>query len=71
MHTTKGKHFLFHHHGDFSGNVEIVDLSTGKTVGEVAFEDLKTLVACHIMHERISAFEQMTPNQILGLEDPQ
>jgi hypothetical protein len=67
MHTTEGKKYRFFHHGDFSGDVKIMEIKTGEIVAEVPFEDLKRLVAAKVMNERIAKLEQMEDDELLGL----
>lgn len=67
MRTTEGKTHRFFHHGDYSGDVKIMEIKTGQIVTEVPFADIKRLVASYVMHEKISKLEQMNDNKILGL----
>ena len=45
MHTTECETHRYHHHGDYSGDVEIVHKATGETVAFVPFDELLLLVA--------------------------
>ena len=67
MHKTEGIKFRFFHNGDFSGDVQILEIETGKVVAIVPFEDLKRLVASHVMHKRIAKLEEMNDDELLGL----
>lgn len=67
MHKTEGKKFRFFHHGDFSGDVKIMDIKTGEIVTEVPFDDLKRLVASCVMHRKIAKLEEMDDDELLGL----
>lgn len=67
MHKTEGKKFRFFHHSDFSGDVQIMEIKTGEIVAEVPFEDLKRLVASHVMREKIAKLEDMEDDELLGL----
>jgi hypothetical protein len=66
MRTTEGTKVRFHHNGDFSGDVTIVDKET-KVELDVPFEDLKALVAKYVRSERISKLDQSDDNTTLGL----
>ena len=65
MHTTKGTKFTFFHHGDFSGDIDIADKKTGKTLLSVPFADLKALVSEWVQGEKISKLEDADDDAIL------
>jgi len=67
MHTTEGETHRFIHHGDFSGNVEIVSKERDKTVAVVPFADLKRFVARWVRSERLDQLENMTDDELLLL----
>ncbi len=62
----------FNYNGDYSGDVIIRapnwDDEKEMLQVKVSFEDLKDLVASSIRMKRISEIEQMTTEQLLGLE---
>lgn len=70
MHHFKGnKGTEFFHNGDFSGNVSIkvpVSKSVSQEI-EVAFEDLKELVAEFVRSEKIGKLEDAEADEILGV----
>ena len=66
MHTTKINHTTFHHHGDYSGDVTIVDSDTNAFL-EVPVDDLKGFIAEIIRSERISSLEHESVDALLGL----
>lgn len=65
MHTTQGKKFRFFHNGDFSGDIDIADKKTGKTLLSVPFNDLKALVAEWVQSEKIIKLEDADDDTIL------
>jgi hypothetical protein len=70
MHTTEMKSgVLFHHNGDFSGEIYIVapnvdDDKNGRV--KVSFEDLKEFVAEYYRDKLISKIEEAGPDEILA-----
>ena len=67
MHTTNGKKIRFFHNGDYSGDVKMIEIKTGKEIGEVPFDDLKTLVAQYVRDERVQKLEDASDDHVLGL----
>ncbi len=65
MHTTEGTQFRFHHNGDFSGEIRVVNKSTEDMVVKIPFEDFKTLVAAWVRSVRISNVEDSCDDGIL------
>ena len=66
MHTTEGKKFLFHHNGDFSGNI-IAWNPNDKTETVIPFSDILTLVAEWKRRALISAAENASDIDILQM----
>lgn len=56
----------FHHNGDFSGFIEYEDSKGGYAT--LPFEDMKALVAEYVRRERISRLEEMSDDEVFGLE---
>jgi len=65
MHTTEGSKFRFFHHGDFSGDIDIADKTTGEMILSVPCDDLKALVAAWVRGEKISKLEDADDDAIL------
>lgn len=65
MHTSKYGMTTFIHNGDFSGEIEIRDVRTGKEI-EIPFLDLKCLMAQYVRDKRIAKLEQQTAEDILS-----
>jgi len=65
MHTTEGKQFTFVHHGDYSGEIKIINNKSQKMVAEIPFEDIKRLVAEWVRGEWIEAIEGMEDDTLL------
>lgn len=77
MHSLAGISCYFNHSADLSGDVEIsvdasrtIVLPTGKTIVKVYGADLLLLVAEYVRLEKIARIEQMTTDQVLGIEEP-
>jgi len=64
MHTTEGTKYRFFHHGDYSGDVKVMNKETGQEI-EIPFEDLKRIVASWVMTEKISRLEQAEDDELL------
>jgi len=67
MHTTEGKTTRFIHNGDYSGDVELINKKTGKSMGKVPFDELLMLVADCVRSEKVGRIEAATDKEILGL----
>ena len=63
MHTTV-ESTRFYHNGDFSGNVDIIDLKTDREV-TIPFDDLKELVAAYVRTKAIGTIEDMSADELL------
>lgn len=84
MHTTDCNATTFHHNGDYSGDVIVLDIRTRQEI-RVPFDDIKTLVAKYVRDRQISRLEQISPvnyeeinrleqaepDEVLGLTNPQ
>ena len=72
MHTTFSKSCVFIHNGDYSGETIIRNLSknTNEILGEVTVntQDLFDFVANYIRSQKINELENMSSDEILGLE---
>ena len=66
MHTTVGKVCLFHHNGDYDGDVEIVDKKDSTKRVVVPFDELKAVVADKVRQELIRQLEGMDDDELLG-----
>ncbi len=64
MHTTEGEKFRFHHNGDFSGDVVIVNNETDEHI-RVPMSDLLSLVAKYVRQRRIEELESASDEEIL------
>ena len=65
MHTTEGVKYRFHHNRNLSGDVLVVDKQSEDLVAKIPGDDLKTLIATWIRHERIVAIEDASNNETL------
>jgi hypothetical protein len=77
MHSLAGISCYFNYNSDLSGDVEIsvdnarvIELPTSKRIVKVYGADLMLLVAEYVRLEKISRIEQMTMEQVLGIEEP-
>jgi len=77
MNRLAGISAYFHYNPDLSGDVEIsvdnarvIELPTGKRIVKVYGADLMLLVAEYVRLEKIARVEQMTMDQVLGIEEP-
>lgn len=81
MHTHKAGDTIFHHNGDFSGDVKIVLYTEPKESPvpaedgrrwwevEVPFEDLRSLVAEYVRGRRIELLEQASDDGLFGIAE--
>lgn len=65
MHSTKIDDLIFHHEGDYYGDVEITDAISGESVCVLPFETLKRFVAGYVKQKRISALEDASADELL------
>jgi len=77
MNRLAGISAYFHYNPDLSGDVEVyldgdrvTDLVTGKRIVSIYGADLMLLVAEYVRLEKIARVEQMTMDQVLGIEEP-
>lgn len=64
MHSTQTPSAVFHHNGDYSGEVHIICRATNQEI-HINFDDIKNLVAEYIRRQRISKLEQANDEAVL------
>lgn len=70
MHTHAFHGVIFHHNGDFSGEV-IIHKDTTQEEIEIPFEAIKDLVALYVGNHKISVIEQQSSDELLlGIKEP-
>jgi hypothetical protein len=67
MYTTKVNKTIFHHNGDFSGDIHIYFENNSGAEILIPFDDIKGLVAEYIRREKISKLEDAEDNELLGV----
>lgn len=62
---------VFHHNGDYSGDVDIVrSTQAGEKFIRVPFWQLRRLVAEYIRSEKIGQIENATDRELMGIPTP-
>jgi hypothetical protein len=64
MHTFNGGSCRIFYDGDFSGEIQIVDIKTNDTV-KIDIDDIKMFVAESVRYKRISEIESMNYSDLL------
>lgn len=66
MHTFDGSKTRFHFNSDMSGDCEIIEKESGRSM-KVPCEDILDFVANYVRNEKIGKLEQINTNDILGI----
>lgn len=67
MHTFSHDNTTFHYNSDLSGDVHIIHEGSGREDAYIPGEALLAFVAHHVRNQRISALEDASDAEVLGL----
>lgn len=69
MHTFDGDSCIIVHHSDLSGDMHIKSKLGGGAAMQIKGEDLLHFIADYVRMKKISALEQASAEEILGIEE--